>query len=256
MRSAARLLAERFPNAATATWVFLRLRRSAREFSRAGRAEGEPADLVRASAGGRLLETTAGLTDLRLDEAPVVASQQLDELLPLLERVRELQPRRVCEVGTSAAGTLYLLTRISASDALIVSVDISIPLHTRGLRARLAGEHQRLVSIEGDSHADETVSRLEGLLEGEPLDLLFIDGDHSYDGVRADFERYGRLVRPGGLIALHDVNEDFRTRHGVDSPSISGEVPRFWQELKQSHKTEELIANPEQDGFGIGLVYV
>ena len=29
--------------------------------------------------------------------------------------------------------------------------------------------------------------------------MLFIDGDHSYEGVRADFERYGRLVRPGGL---------------------------------------------------------
>lgn len=256
MTSAARRLAERFPNAATAAWVFLRLRRSARDFSRAGRSQGEPRDLVRASADGRLLETTAELTDLRLDEAPVVASQQLDELLPLLERVRALQPRRVCEVGTSAAGTLYLLTRVSAPDALIVSVDISIPLHTRGLRARLAGPRQRLVSLEGDSHADETVSRLERLLDGEPLDFLFIDGDHSYDGVRADFERYGRLVRPGGLIALHDVNDDFRTRHGVDSPSISGEVPRFWQELKQSHQTEELIADPEQDGFGIGVVYV
>ena len=31
------------------------------------------------------------------------------------------------------------------------------------------------------------------------------------------------------------MNEDFRTRRGVDTPSISGEVPRFWQELKQSH---------------------
>ncbi len=256
MTSAARRLAERFPNAATAAWVFLRLRRSARDFSRAGRDCGEPDELVRPSTDGRLLETTADLTDLRLDVAPVVASQRLDELLPLLERVRALEPRRVCEIGTSAGGTLYLLTRISAPDALIISVDITIPLHTRGLRARLAGQRQRLVSVEGDSHADETVSRLEGLLEGEPLDFLFIDGDHSYDGVRADFERYGRLVRPGGLIALHDVNDDFRTRHGVDSPSISGEVPRFWQELKQSHQTEELIADPEQDGFGIGVVYV
>jgi predicted O-methyltransferase YrrM len=256
MTSAARRLAERFPNVATATWVFLSLRRSAREFSRAGRAEGGPAELVRERGDGRLLETTAGLTDLRVEEAPVVASQQLDELLPLLERVQALEPRRVCEVGTSAAGTLYLLTRVSAPDALIVSVDISIPLHTRGLRARLAGQRQRLVSIEGDSHAAETVSRIEGLLAGEPLDFLFIDGDHSYDGVRADFESYGTLVRPGGLIALHDVNEDFRTRRGVETPSISGEVPRFWRELKQSHKTEELIADPDQDGFGIGVVYV
>ena len=61
-------------------------------------------------------------------------------------------------------------------------------------------------------------SRARAAPRGEPLDLLFIDGDHSYDGVRADFELYGRLVRPGGLIALHDVNEDFRTRRGVETP--------------------------------------
>jgi hypothetical protein len=39
---------------------------------------------------------------------------------------------------------------------------------------------------------------------------------------------------------LHEVNEDFRTRHGIVTPSISGDVPRFWRELKKRHRTEEL----------------
>ena len=52
------------------------------------------------------------------------------------------------------------------------------------------------------------------------------------------------------------MNEDFRTRRGFETPSISGEVPRFWRELKERYRTEELIADPEQDGYGIGLVYV
>jgi len=38
----------------------------------------------------------------------------------------------------------------------------------------------------------------------EPIDLLYIDGDHSYAGVKFDFEQFGALVRPGGLILLHD----------------------------------------------------
>jgi hypothetical protein len=34
------------------------------------------------------------------------------------------------------------------------------------------------------------------------LDLLFIDGDPSYEGVKADFVNYSQLVRPGGLIGF------------------------------------------------------
>ena len=252
-----RRTADRFPSLATAAFVYRRLLKSGRAFARAGREERGIRELLRVSSDGRLLELTPEeLFDLRISVQPVVASQQLDEIVPALERIERLRPQRVCEIGTAAGGTLYLLTRVSAPDALVVSIDLGISPHTRALRARLARPGQRVVSLAGDSHSEETAVRLERLLDGQPLDVLFIDGDHSYEGVRADFERYGRLVRSGGIIALHDVNEDFRTRHGIVTPSISGDVPRFWRELKKRHRTEELIADPEQDGFGIGLIYV
>jgi len=252
-----RRTADRFPSLATAAFVFRRLLKSEQAFARAGREERGIRELVRVSSDGRLLELTPeGLFDVRISVQPVVASQQLDEILPALERIERLHPQRVCEIGTAAGGTLYLLTRVSAPDALVVSIDLVISPHTRALRERLARPGQRVVSLAGDSHSEETAVQLERLLDGQPLDALFIDGDHSYEGVRSDFERYGRLVRSGGIIALHDVNEDFRTRHGIVTPSISGDVPRFWRELKKRHRTEELIADPEQDGFGIGLVYV
>ncbi len=38
-----------------------------------------------------------------------------------------------------------------------------------------------------------------------PVRLLFIDGDHTYEAVRADFDIWGRHVIPGGLVAFHDV---------------------------------------------------
>jgi predicted O-methyltransferase YrrM len=252
---ALRGLAERFPSLATAVWVYRRLRRSRTIFAQAG-GDSRPLEELVTENAGLLALTLGGVSDLRLEEAPVVASQKWEELLPLLERIRALRPRRVCEIGTSAAGTLYLLTRVSAPDAVIVSIDISVPLHARALRSKFGLDRQTVVSIEGDSHSEVTKRELERALGGDPLDVLFIDGDHSYDGVRADFELYRELVRPGGLIALHDVNEDFRTRRGIKSPSISGEVPRFWQEVKSAYRTEELIADPEQDGFGIGVIYL
>ena len=39
----------------------------------------------------------------------------------------------------------------------------------------------------------------------ELVDFLFIDGDHSLEGVKLDDEQYGQLVRSGGIIAFHDV---------------------------------------------------
>jgi len=41
-----------------------------------------------------------------------------------------------------------------------------------------------------------------------PIDLLFIDGNHSYEAVRRDFEEWSRFVKPGGFLAMHDVSED------------------------------------------------
>jgi len=39
----------------------------------------------------------------------------------------------------------------------------------------------------------------------DPIDLLFVDGDHSYDAVRRDFEDWAPRIRPGGYLVLHDV---------------------------------------------------
>jgi predicted O-methyltransferase YrrM len=38
----------------------------------------------------------------------------------------------------------------------------------------------------------------------QPIDLLFLDGDHSYEGCRADAEVWLSRVRPGGILVMHD----------------------------------------------------
>jgi predicted O-methyltransferase YrrM len=36
------------------------------------------------------------------------------------------------------------------------------------------------------------------------FDFVFIDGDHSYEGLKADWEGWSKLIAPGGIVALHD----------------------------------------------------
>jgi hypothetical protein len=41
------------------------------------------------------------------------------------------------------------------------------------------------------------------------IDLLFIDGDHSYEGVKKDFDLYSKLLKPNGLILIHDTDSSY-----------------------------------------------
>ena len=49
------------------------------------------------------------------------------------------------------------------------------------------------------------------------IDFLFIDADHSYDAVRADWNLWGSKVRPGGIIACHDCRIGPNNRNCLDS---------------------------------------
>ncbi|RPH56645.1 MAG: class I SAM-dependent methyltransferase, partial [Acidobacteria bacterium] len=87
------------------------------------------------------------------------------------------------------------------------------------------------------------------------LDVLFIDGDHSYEGVRRDFEMYRPLVREGGLIVFHDIVPDFGQRYGASTRASTGGVPQFWAELKSRYPdVQEIIEDPRQDGYGLGVL--
>jgi predicted O-methyltransferase YrrM len=173
------------------------------------------------------------------------------EIRALLERLAKLRPRTVVEIGTARGGTLFLLTRVAASDATVVSVDLPGGefgggyTRRRGLLYRqFARRHQRLRLILGDSAAPSTVARVKETV-GESVDFLFIDGDHRYEGVRRDFESYAPLVRPGGLIAIHDI---------VPGPvEAVGDVPRFWREIR-GPDSEEIVERWDQGGYGIGLL--
>jgi predicted O-methyltransferase YrrM len=178
--------------------------------------------------------------------------QVRSEILPFLAAMASRRPQVVLEIGTANGGTLFLFTRIAAPDALLISVDLpggafggGYPPWKESLYREFPRSRQSLRLLRADSHDPATVARVRQLLGGRPVDLLFIDGDHSYDGVRADHRAYAPLVRPGGVIAFHDI---------VPGPDADvGGVPRFWRELKSTTRVEEIVADWNQGGYGIGI---
>ncbi len=196
-----------------------------------------------------------GLVDFVLGNHVFDALQVASELAALGEILAERRPERALEIGTARGGTLFFLTRLASARATIVSADLPGGMfgggydgRRRWFYQRFARRNQRLYLLQGDSHSGDTLERVKAELAGHPLDYLFIDGDHRYDGVKLDFEMYGPLVRKGGLIAFHDIVEGL--------PDAVGGVPRLWREVKSQYRHREFINDPLQGGYGIGILYV
>lgn len=182
-----------------------------------------------------------------------VPQQLPGELKSLGKILAELKPRRALEIGTGQGGTLLFLTHLASPKATIVSVDLEgseigagYSEERQWFYEHFGRRRQRLHLLRGDSHTFWMPKRVRESLRGQPLDYLFIDGDHRYEGVKKDFETYARLVRRGGVIALHDIADG----------ENSGGVPEFWREIKQEFRHEEFIEGPQQAGNGIGVLYV
>jgi len=196
----------------------------------------------------------------------ITPGQRRAEIRALLDRLVERQPRRILEIGTCDGGSLFLFAQVAAPDAHVISVDLpdgefggGYPSWKAPLYRRFAKPGQRLDLLRADSHDPATLERVRSLLGGDVLDFLFIDGDHSYEGVRQDFESYSTLVGEGGLIGFHDIAASPHGGPVIDTDGSLlevGEVPAYWSEIRQRYATsEELVAGV--DGcFGIGLLRV
>lgn len=173
--------------------------------------------------------------------------QGVEPLEQLLDRVDEIDPETVIEIGTARGGTFYLMVRYFESANQFVSVNLGWSFGYRYKKRLLEriDPNRDLNFVIGDSHDQSTYERVKEITNSE-VDFIFIDGDHSYEGVKQDFEMYSDLVRDGGIIAFHDIQHQ-HPRVGVDE---------FWDEIRSEYKTEEIDVSPERTTGGIGLVYL
>lgn len=78
--------------------------------------------------------------------------------------------------------------------------------------------------ILGDTHSRKTLRKLKEKLNGRPIDILYIDACHTYEGVKRDFEMYSPLC--DGIIGFNDIET------GRYKKKSSLEVWKFWDELR------------------------
>jgi hypothetical protein len=143
----------------------------------------------------------------------------------------------IVEIGCYKGGTLWLWTQIAE---MTIGIDDG-----SGLGPNLIQTYGAYI-INRDSHSQAAYEWLTTALSGEKIDLLFIDGDHTFNGVTRDFYMYAELAR---LVAFHDI---------AHHPDPGMGVEKFWRFLltQQPDGTEgfkSFVATPGDWG-GIGLV--
>lgn len=174
------------------------------------------------------------------------------EITDFLQFAAQLNPIVVCEIGVAEGGTNFLLGQSIKSVKHVVAIDQQM---NNSFKIKYFSRPDiKHCFISGCSYEKNTINTVKKCLKGKKIDLLFIDGDHRYSGVKKDFEIYKQLVSTNGLIAFHDINEDHETRYGNKTNNWAGDVPKFWNEIKDFYETKEFIEDKKQDGRGIGLL--
>jgi cephalosporin hydroxylase len=164
-----------------------------------------------------------------VDESYVALSgrvgQNKDELYSCAQFVEKLKPVNILEIGSQFGGTFYVWCRLSSG----IRISVDLPEGSFGginqeatdkRNAKIKSVFSDVHFIAGDSHEPSTRSRVENILRGDRVDFLFIDADHTYEGVKKDYDMYRSFVSSGGYIGFHDINKIEECQ-----------VDRLWEEL-------------------------
>jgi hypothetical protein len=188
----------------------------------------------------------------------IIMGQVKSEWSDCLKEIDKIKPDIVVEIGTLKGGTMYTMSELCRDTATLISIDLpggdfggSYVTEEDFIRLENAintnKPYQKFYSLREDSHRHSTLIKLQEILNGRKTDVLFIDGDHTYEGVKLDYNMYSPLVADNGIIIFHDI---------LQAPTEPAcQVDIFWEEIKQKNITREFIRSKDQGWAGIGVIY-
>lgn len=189
-----------------------------------------------------------------------LGSQNLQEFEALLTEYIKIKPTKFIEIGSLYGWALQHFIHYSQPSSIGLSIDLPVRNFVGPQDRRVEKqEHNyknvwpqwaksnkcKLHLIPDSSQKLTTLESTKQIFNNQEIDFLFIDGDHSYAGVKKDYEMYSPLVRSGGIVAFHDIGKN-----------EEGGCNMLWNEIKHtktSHKEFLYEANNEK---GIGILFI
>jgi len=132
---------------------------------------------------------------------------------PVLQDLASKVPERglIVEIGAAWGYSASKMAEVAQAGVLIVTIDPwtlsknkQQPAREKLFHETIAPYKNRILPIKAFSQDVDREKLFEETLKGKRIDLLFIDGDHSFEGCSRDYELFGDYVKAGGLLIFHD----------------------------------------------------
>lgn len=187
------------------------------------------------------LKETAGVNNEMYFEAfeGNLQLQQLpDEYVNYLWFLKHANCDAYLNIGIGNGGSFLTEVVIQTNLKRAVAVDNT----SYGSHTNLSLINQRIEWLIDNTDIDVSFYNMDSAeffrFHSEKFDVIFIDGDHSYTGVKMDFVKSLPLLNENGHLIFHDINS-----------SLCPGVKRLWDEIKHE-KCIEFISG-EKCGIGI-----
>lgn len=156
----------------------------------------------------------------RFHDGTSLGTHSMRELAALAAAVKYIDPERIFEIGTHVGRTSRMMLLNAKPSCHLYTLDLPPEKcqHEPGRDLKGTSEMSRTTFLSGDSKTFDFTP-----WKGK-CDLVWVDGSHEYDYVKADSENAFSIVSEGGLVLWHD----YRHTHTWDG------VTRYLRELKKS----------------------
>lgn len=178
---------------------------------------------------------------LRLQQVP----EEYSGLLMMMQE--EIKPTSYCELGIGNGGSWLVMTHFVKSITKSVAVDNLIYGNLINQKIEDIEEIERFFVLQGMKRKIEatfyqktTEQFFNYWGQDDKFDVVFIDADHSYAGVKFDYEKSLDIVKKGGYLIFHDIV----------SKGAPG-VKQLWNEIKDNYQWKHEFVNSNTCGIGI-----
>jgi predicted O-methyltransferase YrrM len=164
-----------------------------------------------------------------------------EEIRKVAEFISKTKGKLYLEIGVRDGAALCYFSNYLSDDCILIGIDGNKDSFNHHIVHSLLKKNQIVKFIQGRSGSIETVLEVTKLSNYGYFDVVFVDGGHTYDEVRNDFQIYIHRVTKDGILIFHDIFCE-------ECPDVG----LFWTELKNNNKgLYEFHEIQGSKGFGI-----